>query len=60
VGGGMLWRSGCDEKVLRYGAGERYQQLYLYSSLQVQYRTGTSAGSAERRIRFDYFSMKYE
>jgi hypothetical protein len=25
VDGGMLWRSGCDGKVLRYGAGERHQ-----------------------------------
>jgi hypothetical protein len=26
VDGGMLWRSGCDGKVLRCGAGNRHQQ----------------------------------
>jgi hypothetical protein len=25
--GGMLWRNGCDGKVLRYGAGDRHQQV---------------------------------
>jgi hypothetical protein len=29
VGGGMLWRNGCDGKVLRCGAGIRHQQLRL-------------------------------
>jgi hypothetical protein len=26
VDGGMLWRNGCDGKVLRCGAGNRHQQ----------------------------------
>jgi hypothetical protein len=28
VDGGMLWRNGCDGKVLRCGAGNRHQQLF--------------------------------
>jgi hypothetical protein len=28
VDGGVLWRNGCDGKVLRYGAGERHQQVF--------------------------------
>jgi hypothetical protein len=32
VGGGMLWRNGCDGKVLRCGAGNRHQQDALCSS----------------------------
>jgi hypothetical protein len=27
VDGGMLWRNGCDGKVLRCGAGNRHQQV---------------------------------
>ena len=27
--GGMLWRNGCDGKVLRCGAGDRHQQVNI-------------------------------
>jgi hypothetical protein len=29
VEGGMLWRNGCDGKVLRCGAGERHRQCMI-------------------------------
>jgi L-asparaginase II len=34
VDGGMLWRNGCDGKVLRCGAGNRHQHIRPPSTLR--------------------------
>jgi hypothetical protein len=43
VDGGVLWRNGYDGKVLRYGAGERYQQYnvptFILTVLMIIYCT---------------------
>ena len=63
--GGMLWRNGCDGKVLRCGAGNRHQQLgcngdvtavavgqsqRLYSGVRMF--TGNYLSSTPRALRF--------
>jgi hypothetical protein len=36
VDGGMLWRSGCDGKALRCGAGNRHQHIQAKPRGRVQ------------------------
>jgi hypothetical protein len=40
VDGGMLWRNGCDGKVLRCGAGNRHQQDLPPRGAGVIFRSG--------------------
>jgi hypothetical protein len=50
VDGGMLWRNGCDGKVLRCGAGNRHQHVELYFVLPVYGSTSTVDRRALRYI----------
>jgi hypothetical protein len=41
----MLWRGGCDGRVLRYGAGERHQQAAV-----LRMKIGATSARARRVV----------
>jgi hypothetical protein len=51
----MLWRNGCDGKVLRCGAGDRHQQkLYKNASTETWFYYGAS-----RQVQVRFYPTRY-
>jgi hypothetical protein len=57
VDGGMLWRNGCDEKVLRCGAGNRHQQPALHIHSTLYYAHCNRAGHAHGGVKHAHINQ---